>query len=82
MTMSQLQNVRVDMAVIGADGVAIGIVDAVTHHSIRLRPTGVRGEEGERSHFIPVGLIAEIEGDTVRLSANADVAVTFEDEEA
>ena len=80
--MSQLNNVRAAMAVIGADGVAVGTGDAVTHHSIRLRPTGVRGEEGERSHFIPVGLIAEIEGDTVRLSANADVAVTFEDEEA
>ena len=80
--MTQLQNVRADMAVIGADGVAVGTVDAVTHHSIKLRPTGVRGEDGERPHFIPAGLIAEIEGDTVRLSANADVAVTFEDEEA
>lgn len=79
--MTQLQNVRADMAVIGADGVAIGIVDAVTHHSIKLRPTGVRGEEGARAHVIPAGLIAEIEGDTVRLSANADVAVGFEDEQ-
>lgn len=79
--MTQLQNVRAGMAVIGADGVAIGIVDAVTHHNIKLRPTGVRGEEGERAHFIPAGLIAEIEGDTVRLSANADVAVGFEDEQ-
>jgi hypothetical protein len=79
--MSQLNNVRAAMAVIGADGVAVGTVDGVTHHSIRLRPTGVRGEDGERAHFIPAGLIAEIEGDTVRLSANADVAVTFEDEE-
>ena len=80
--MTQLQNVRADMAVIGADGVAVGIVDAVTHHSIRLRPTGVRGADGERAHFIPSGLIAEVEGDSVRLSANADVAVTFEDEQA
>ncbi len=43
--MSQLNNVRADMAVIGADGVAVGTVDGVTHHSIRLRPTGVRGDE-------------------------------------
>ena len=78
--MSQLSNVREGMAVIGADGVTVGVVDAVTHHSIMLRPTGTRGEEGERAHFIPAGLIAEIEGDTVRLSANADVAVMFEDE--
>ena len=46
--MSQLQNVRADMAVIGADGVAIGIVDAVTHHSIRLRPTGAIARHSPR----------------------------------
>ncbi len=78
--MTRLNDVRADMAVIGADGIAVGVVEAVTHHSIRLRPTGVRGEDGERPHFIPAGLIADIEGDTVRLSANADVAVTFEEE--
>jgi hypothetical protein len=78
--MSQLSNVREGMTVIGADGATVGVVDMVTHHSIMLRPTGVRGEDGDRAHFIPAGLIADIEGDNVRLSANADVAVSFEDE--
>ena len=32
-------------------------------------------------HFIPGELVAEIEGDEVRLSANADVAFNFEEEE-
>ena len=36
---------------------------------------------GAYHHFIPAGLVAEVEGDRVRLSANADVAVTFEEEE-
>ena len=31
-------------------------------------------------HYIPTSLVAGVEGDTVRLSANADVAVTFEEE--
>jgi hypothetical protein len=33
-------------------------------------------------HYISLGLVAEVEGDQVRLSANADVAVSFEEEEA
>ena len=28
-------------------------------------------------HFVPMGLVADIEGDRIRLSANADVAVTM-----
>ncbi|RWK45244.1 MAG: DUF2171 domain-containing protein, partial [Mesorhizobium sp.] len=33
-------------------------------------------------HFIPLSLVAEVEGQKVRLSANADVAVTFEEEKS
>jgi hypothetical protein len=33
----------------------------------------------ERHHYISTGLVAEVENGTVRLSANADVAVTFEE---
>jgi hypothetical protein len=29
---------------------------------------------------VPAALVAEVEGERVRLSANADVAVTFEEE--
>jgi hypothetical protein len=40
------------------------------------------GEHSHRSqhHFIPASLVAEVEGNTVRLSANANVAVAFEEE--
>ena len=31
---------------------------------------------------VPLAAYAEVEGDTVRLSANADVAVTFEEQES
>ena len=32
-------------------------------------------------HYISTELVAEVEGEKVRLSANADVAVSFEEEE-
>ena len=36
----------------------------------------------EHHHYIPRGLVAEVEGDKVRLSSNADVAANlFESEE-
>ena len=74
--------------VIGADGVHVGTVDHVDGERIKLtkKDSGadIEGAEGGHQghhHYISVGLIAEVEGDTVRLSANADVAVTFEEEE-
>ncbi len=39
----------------------------------------VGSHEGHH-HYISRGLVADVEGDQVRLSANADVAVTFEEE--
>lgn len=74
--------IREHMEVIGADGVHVGTVERIEGQRIRL----VKGDAGEGSHeghhhFIPLALVAEVEGDQVRLSANADVAVTFEEEE-
>jgi hypothetical protein len=76
------------MNVIGADGVHVGTVDHVEGDRIKLtkKDSGADVEGGQGSHaghhhYISKGLIAGVEGDTVRLSANADVAVSFEEEE-
>ncbi|TDK36618.1 DUF2171 domain-containing protein [Rhizobium deserti] len=68
--------------VIGADGVHVGIVDHVEGNRIKLTKSdsGQGSHEGHH-HFIPLELVADIEGDKVRLSANGDVAVSFEEEE-
>ena len=73
--------------VIGADGVHVGTVDRVEGDRIKLtkKDSGAQIEGASSSHeghhhFISLGLVADVEGDTVRLSANADVAVTFEEE--
>lgn len=81
--MSGFEDIREHMEVIGADGVHLGTVDRIENDRIKLTKadSGAGSHEGHH-HFIARGLVAEVEGDKVRLSANADVAVTFEEEES
>jgi hypothetical protein len=73
--------VKKNMQVIGADGVHIGTVDRVTGGRIRLVKTDSgEGQHKGHNHYIDLGLVADIEGQTVRLSAAAATAVTFEEE--
>lgn len=73
--------IRDGMEVIGADGVHVGTVDRIEGQRIKLtrRDSGEGRHEGHH-HYLPIGLVADVEGNKVRLSANADVAVTFEEE--
>ncbi len=74
--MADLSQIEPYAEVIGADGVHVGTVDHVAGDRLKLtRKDSVDG----RHHFIDGGLIAGIEDGRVRLSANADVAVTLED---
>jgi len=75
--------VRQHMEVIGADGVHIGTVDRVENGKIRLmKSDSGEGHHKGHYHFIDLGLVADVEGQKVRLSANAAVAVTFEQEDS
>ena len=66
------------MKVIGADGVHVGTVDRIAGDRIKLakQDSGLGRHKGHH-HYIDLSLVAEIEGNTVRLSANATTAVTF-----
>jgi hypothetical protein len=75
--MRDLADVREHMEVIGADGVHVGTVDRVENDRIKLARLD---SEDSRHHFVGAGLVAEIEGNKVRLSANADVAVSLEED--
>ena len=80
--MSGFEDIKEHMEVIGADGVHVGTVDHIDGDRIKL----TKADSGEGSHkghhhYISRGLVAEVEGDKVRLSANSDVAITFEEEE-
>ena len=81
--MDALDQIREHMEVIGADGVHIGTVDRVEGNRIKL----IRADSGithtDHHHYIPRGLVAQVEGDKVRLTARGDVvADLFEQEES
>jgi hypothetical protein len=81
--MAGRDDIREHMEVIGADGVHVGTVDKIDGDRIKLTKadSGQGSHEGHH-HYISMGLVAEVEGDKVRLSANAAVAVTFAEEES
>ena len=81
--MAGFDDIKDHMEVIGADGVHVGTVDHLDGERIKLtkKDSGEGSHEGHH-HYISRGLVAGVEGDKVRLSANADVAVTFEEEES
>ncbi len=74
-------DIREHMEVIGADGVHVGTVDRIEGDRIKLtkKDSGEGSHKGHH-HYIDKGLVAEIEGDKVRLSAIGAVAVTMEEE--
>ena len=88
--MAGFEEIREHMEVIGADGVHVGTVDHIDGERIKLtrKDSGaeVEGAEGGahagHHHYISLGLVAGIEGDQVRLSATAENAVLFEEEES
>jgi hypothetical protein len=79
--MPAIDQVKEHMEVIGADGARVGTVDRVEGKRIKLtkKDSGEGSHKGHH-HFIDGSLIADVEGDKVRLSANGDVAVTMEQE--
>jgi hypothetical protein len=81
--MADVTAIKEHMEVIGADGAHVGKVDRVVGERIKLtkQDSGEGAHKGHH-HFISIGLVADVEGNQVRLSANGDVAVTFEEEES
>lgn len=77
--MADKSQIREHMEVIGADGVRVGTVDSVSGDRIKLTKADSGSHSGHH-HYLSTGLVATIEGDKVRLSANGDAAVLFEEE--
>ena len=88
--MADANAIKEHMEVIGADGVHVGTVDHVDGERIKLTKADsgaqVEGAEGGEHaghhHYVSLGLVADIEGNQVRLSATGANAVLFEEEEA
>jgi hypothetical protein len=76
-----MTEIKEHMEVIGADGVHIGTVDKVDGKRIKLtkKDSGEGSHKGHH-HFVDRSLVAEVEGNKVRLSAIGAVAVMMEEE--
>lgn len=77
--MAELGQVKKGMEIVGADGVHIGTVDAVDGSRIKLTKADSGSHHGHH-HYLSGGLVASVDGDRVRLSANGDAAVLLEEE--
>jgi hypothetical protein len=81
--MTDTSKIREHMEVVGADGVHLGTVDEVEGQRIKLtKADSGEGRHRGHHHYIPLSLVAEVDGNKVWLSANSDVAVTFEEEKS
>lgn len=85
--MTDTSQIKEHMEVIGADGVHVGTVDHIEGDRIKLTKKdssaeieGATGQHEGHHHYISTGLIADVEGDQVRLSATAANALMFQEE--
>jgi hypothetical protein len=78
--MADTSQIKEHMEVIGADGVHVGTIDAVEGNRIKLTKADSGSHSGHH-HYLSMGLVATVEGDKVRLSANGDAAVLLEEEQ-
>ena len=77
--MADLSQLKEHMEIVGADGVHIGTLDKVEGDRLKLtKPDS--GSHGGHHHYLSAGLIAAVEGDRIRLSANSDAAILLEEE--
>ena len=74
--------IKEGMEVIGADGVHVGTVDRVVGDRNKLKKGDSHGAHEGHDHYIELGFVAGVEGQKVRLSANAEIAVTLEEEKS
>lgn len=75
--------IKEHMNVVGADGVHVGTVDHLDGERIKLtKSDSPQAEDGRgaKHHYLPAGLVATVDGDTVRLSATAANAVEMFEE--
>ena len=77
--MADLSQIQPHMEIFGADGVRLGTVDKVEGGRIKLTKQDSVSHKNHH-HYVSGGLVAAVEGDRVRLSANAGNAALLEEE--
>jgi hypothetical protein len=70
--MMHVQDIHEGLKVVGSDGGHVGTVDALVGQLLKLNKNDPAS--GGTHHFLDIGLIAEIENETVKLLVTADDA--------
>lgn len=79
--MADVSAIKEHMEVIGADGVHVGTVDKVEGDRIKLtKADSGQGSHRGHHHYLSVGLVADVEGNKVRLSTTGANAFMFQEE--
>jgi hypothetical protein len=80
--MVEVSDIKEHAEVISADGAHVGTVDHVEGDRIKLtkKDSGQGSHEGHH-HYLSIGLVADIEGDKVRLSVTSENLSQFLEEE-
>ena len=80
--MAGVSGIKEHMEVIGADGVHVGTVDKVEGSRLKLtKADSGQGRHEGHHHYVSTGLVANVEGNKVRLSATGANAFMFQEEE-
>jgi hypothetical protein len=67
-----MADIRERMKIIGKDGASVGTVDRVEGNRIKLTKKDDPSGHQDHHHHIDLQLVGAVEGDTVKLSCNAD----------
>jgi hypothetical protein len=70
--MMHVQDIREGLEVVGSDEVHVGTVDALVGQLLKLKKKDPAS--GGTHHFLDIGLIADVDGETIRLLVTADDA--------
>jgi hypothetical protein len=67
-----MSEIKEHMKIVGKDGAAVGTVDRVEGDRIKLTKKDSPAGHQDHHHYIDRKLVGSVEGDTVKLSVNAD----------
>lgn len=79
--MAHQSDIREHMRIVGADGVHVGTVDKVEGNRLKLtKADSGQGSHAGHHHYLPLGLVANVEGNQVHLSATGANAFLLREE--
>jgi hypothetical protein len=70
------------MAVVGFDGVQIGVVDGIEGDRIKLKKSESGGHHKRHHHYIGMDFVDSVADQRVRLCSDANIVELFEEEKS